>query len=229
MKAKRVSLLCAIVALLLVAGCTGTGSKKKMQPSHVGENENEIQSEAESGVNAEESVPFLTFLSDFVKECFWGTNFNRLLRDNDAKLAKYLDPEMDVRRYFSPGAIPYLYTREQNFGFDDVTDFESEPNPEGTFSTAEMPSDGMICELEFNHGNGAPEIYYEAVDFVPDEVYDHESFSTRQVTIPYPNAKIMAVYLPEYYKDNVSPRAFYFIETPNGWKLGFVDDSACSV
>jgi hypothetical protein len=55
-------------------------------------------------------------------------------------------------------------------------------------------------------------------------VVNKETFETRPVKIAWPEAEIMAVYLPNAY-DN--PRGFYFIHTPDGWKLAFVDDTLC--
>ena len=171
---------------------------------------------------------FVEFIFNFANECYWEHNFNRMLRDNDQRLVKYIDSKMGIRRYYNPGALAYLYDRKQNFGFDDYTDFETEPEDGGEVCAKELPKDAIPCELDFYHGKGSPEIYYGEISKVPDEVVNSETFETREVPLLYPEAKIMVVYLPGYYNENVFPRGFYFIETPNGWKLAFVDDSLCS-
>jgi hypothetical protein len=171
---------------------------------------------------------FVTFLFQFLDECFWNVNFNALLRDNDQRLTKYIDPKMDIRRYYNPGAIAYLYARADNFGFGDFNDFDTEPESGGEYSLKKLSPAASICELDFNYGKGFPEFYYGPATKVPDEVINSETFTMRPITLPYPEAVIMVVYLPDYYKENVNPRAFYFIETPSGWKLTFVDDSLCS-
>lgn len=171
---------------------------------------------------------FVNLILEFTNECYWNHNVNRMLRDNDKRLTKYIDPQMGIRRYYNPGAFAYLYDRKQNFGFDDYTDFESEPLDGGECSVMELPKDTSPCDLDFNNGKGLPVIYYCEISQVADEVVNPETLEMRPVSLPYPNAKIVALYLPGYYNDNVFPRGFYFVETPKGWKLAFVDDSLCS-
>jgi hypothetical protein len=62
------------------------------------------------------------------------------------------------------------------------------------------------------------------IESIPDVVVNNETFETIPVDIIYPKAEIMAVYLPNTFNN---PRGFYFIYTPDGWKLAFVDDSLC--
>ena len=81
--------------------------------------------------------------------------------------------------------------------------------------------DGDPCGLIYTNINV---IYYVWITSVPDVVVNNETFETKPVKIYYPNPEIMAVYLPDAYNN---PRGFYFFNTSNGWKLGFVDDSLC--
>lgn len=60
---------------------------------------------------------FPAFLAGFLNDCYWGKNFNRLLRNKDKVLATYIDSKMDVRRYFAPGTIARLGKRAEDFGF----------------------------------------------------------------------------------------------------------------
>ncbi len=190
---------------------------------------NHVSESFNVGTSADvESNKFILFLGDFLNECFWDVNFNALLRDNDERLRKYIDSQMDIRRYYNPGAIVYLYTRADNFGFGDFNDFDTKLESGGEYSLKKLSNDTSPCELDFNHGKGYPEIYYCEASKVPDELVDSETFEFRPVTLPYSDATIMVAYLPEYYRGNVNARAFYFIETPSGWKLAFVDDSLCS-
>lgn len=179
--------------------------------------------------NKVESDDFVTFLQQFLQECYWNVNFNKMLLDNDEHLAKYIDPQLDVRRYDAPGAVALLYARDQNFGFNDYTDFELKLDG-SNWRLEEMPKDKHYTEVEeCDSGTGLPIIYYELADSVPEEMIDPSTFTSRPVELPYPDAKIMIAYLPNYYNGNlVAPRVFYFIETPSGWKLAFLDDSFLS-
>ena len=164
---------------------------------------------------------FFAYLSDFLNECYYNVNFNTLLRDKDKRLAKHIDPNMDVRRYHAPGAMAKLYNRADNFGFDEYTDFETMPEAEGEYSLQLMDAAEMLCDLDFE---GYAKLYYHLVDYVPEVVVNTETFELAPVDVPYPDADIMVVYLPDRFSN---PRAFYFFETPSGWKLAFVDDSLC--
>lgn len=181
-----------------------------------------------AGVGNIEHNEFVMFLEEFLNDCFWDVNFNSLLKNNDQRLAKYIDPQMDIRRYYNPGSVAYLYTRDDNFGFEDFNDFDTKANSGGKFSIKELSYEAMPCELDFNQQKGSIEIYFWSVGSFPYIVVDTETFEMQEVTLPYPDAEKIAVYLPDYYKDNVNVRAFYFVNTPSGWKIAFVDDSLCS-
>ncbi|MDD2475886.1 MAG: hypothetical protein PHI32_08240 [Dysgonamonadaceae bacterium] len=53
---------------------------------------------------------------------------------------------------------------------------------------------------------------------------DIETHEIEPINAHSPKAIKMAVYVSNEYNN---PRGFYFISTPEGWKLGFVDDSLC--
>jgi hypothetical protein len=166
---------------------------------------------------------FPAFLKGFLNECYWNKNFNSLLRNNDKTLANYLDSKMDVRRYYASGTVAILATRAEDFGFAPEDDFMSKPSATGDliFEYVNDFDNSTPCDLIYSNINV---IYYVRIKSVPDVVVNTETFETRPVKIAYPEAEIMAVYLPNSY-DN--PRGFYFIHTPDGWKLAFVDDSLC--
>ena len=163
---------------------------------------------------------FSQTIFDFINDCYDGHNFNALLRDNDPHLAKYIDPRMDIRRYYNPGAVAYLYTREQNFGFGDWDDFQTEFMFGGEYTL--KPLDVHPCEIEGKENSRT--VYYQVADEFPLEVISTETLETREVSIPYPTAEKMAVYILNQYNN---PRGFYFVKTPSGWKLAFVDDALC--
>jgi hypothetical protein len=167
----------------------------------------------------EDSFP--AFLEGFLKDCYWGKNFNTLLRNNDKTLATYLDPRMDVRRYYAPGTVAILATRDENFGFAPEDDFMRRPSVDGDLIFEYVNDDSSPCELIYSNINV---IYYVSIKSVPDVVVNRETLETRPVKIAYPEAQIMAVYLPNAY-DN--PVGYYFMHTPDGWKLAFVDDTLC--
>ncbi len=164
---------------------------------------------------------FPAFLEGFLKDCYWGKNFNSLLRSKDKNLANYIDSKMDVRRYYAPGTIAKLGTRDEDFGFAAEDDFMFKPRPTGDLIFEYVNEPGSVCELIYSNINV---IYYENIEGVPDVVVNNETFETRPVKITYPGAQIIAVYLPNAYEN---PRGFYFVNTPDGWKLAFVDDSFC--
>lgn len=165
---------------------------------------------------------FPSFLEGFLNDCYWGKNFNNLLRNNDKAVAKYLDKKMDIRRYYAPGTIAKLGTRADDFGFAPEDDFMFKPKPTGDLIFEYINDESNPCELIYSNINV---IYYENIDNVPDIIVNNETFDTRPVKMAYHDARIVAVYLADKY-DN--PRGFYFIYTPEGWKLAFVDDSFCS-
>lgn len=172
-----------------------------------------------SAGGAEDMFP--AFLEGFLNDSYWGKNFNSLLRNKDKDLATYIDPAMDVRRYYAPGTVAKLASRAENFGFAREDDFFSQPTLEGEAIFERIASDADQCSLDFDSHN---KIYYQWLNAVPDVVVNMETFVTKSVQVAYPNAQIMAVYLPNAYGN---PRGFYFINTPDGWKLAFVDDSLC--
>ena len=173
---------------------------------------------------------FPAFVESFLKDCYWGKNFNSLLRNNDKTLVTYIDSKMDVRRYHAPGTVTKLATRAENFGFTEYDDFMFKPSPTGNLIYEYVNDDdneeSSPCELYYNELNDETYIiYYRKIKNVPDVVVNSETFEVRPVKSAYPEAEICAVYLPDAYNN---PRGFYFFNTPDGWKLVFVDDSLCS-
>lgn len=166
----------------------------------------------------------MEFLHEFLNDCYWDKNFNNLLRNRDSKLAKYIDPKMDIIRYFNPGAISMLYRRSDNFGFEDYSDFDFKPMVAGALNFGYLSDDQSPCEISFSDEQGTA-LFYQMAENLPDEMVNTETFETKPVEIPYANAQIIIVYLPDSYGN---PRGFYFVETPNGWKLVAVNDSLCS-
>ncbi len=177
------------------------------------------------GTHGEQVDGFLVFAENFLNDCFWNKNFNSLLRDNDKVLATYIDSKMDVIRYFNPGAIPVIYKRSDNFGFEDYNNFTFEPDNGGELSILVIHEGQSICELDFN-ANGTS-VYFEKADALPDEVevINSETIEAKPVKLPYPDAPLMILYVPDEF-GNV--RGFYFAETPAGWKLVAINDAMCS-
>lgn len=168
--------------------------------------------------------PVQTFLINFINDCWCDKNFDSLLANGDNILNKYLDPNMDVRRYDAPGAIAFLYERKDNFGFNEYSDFETNGECYGYYSLSEINQNIHISEIDFNQNENAT-FYYQKADKAPDVVVDTETFEIKPVDTAYPNADFWVLYLPNSYGN---PRAFYFIESPAGFKLVFVDDSIFS-
>lgn len=164
---------------------------------------------------------FPTFIEGFLSDVYWGKNFNNLLRSNDKILATYIDSRMDVRRYYAPGTVSVLASRAEDFGFAQEDDFLSQAKTGGAGVFELIGSDVSPCELDFNKNQS---VYYQRLQSLPSVVINMETFEMKSVRVIYPQAPIMAVYLPNAYGN---PRGFYFIDTPDGWKLAFVDDSLC--
>jgi len=164
---------------------------------------------------------FPAFLEGFLNDSYLGKNFNSLLCNQDNALATYIDPKMDVRRYYASGTVAKLASRSEDFGFAREDDFFSKPTIEGEEVFELIASDANQCSLDFQGNN---KIYYQSLSAVPDFVVNMETFATQPVKIAYINAQLMAVYFP---KVDGNPRGFYFINTPKGWKLVFVDDAQC--
>ena len=163
---------------------------------------------------------FLAFIREFLHDCYWDKNINALLNNKDEALNPYIDANMDVRRYHAPGTVIKLASRSEGFAFDDYTDFETKPETNGKEVFELIAADENPCMLSDDNNK----IYYQWIETVPELLVDMETFETEQVDIIYPNAAIIVVYLPNAYNN---PRGFYFIHTPEGWKLAFVDDSLC--
>ena len=162
---------------------------------------------------------FPAFIEGFLNDCYWGKNFSSLLKNNDKTLATYIDSKMDVRRYHAPGTVTKLATRAENFGFTEYDDYDLKPMHDGEIILEYINDGGSPEDLIYTNSNV---VYYVAIEKVPELLVNMETFETKPVKTAYPNAKLMAVYLPDRY---LNPRGFYFINTPNGWKLAFVDDS----
>ncbi|KAF5043133.1 hypothetical protein DSECCO2_505470 [anaerobic digester metagenome] len=162
---------------------------------------------------------FPAFIEGFLNDCYWGKNFSSLLKNNDKTLATYIDSKMDIRRYHAPGTVTKLATRAENFGFTEYDDYKLKPTHDGEVILEYINDGGSPEELIYTNSNV---VYYVAIEKVPELLVNMETFETKPVKLAYPNAEIMAVYLPDRY---LNPRGFYFIYTPDGWKLAFVDDS----
>lgn len=186
----------------------------------IGVQEGTLWPDGNGSVGEAETV-FTAFLEGFLNDSYWGKNFNILLRNKDKALAKHIDPKMDVRRYYAPGTVAKLGSRAENFGFAPEDDFVSQPTIDGEAVFALIANDADQCSLDFSNSNT---VYYQWLSEVPDVVVNMETFATKPVSLAYPYAQLMAVYLPNPYGN---PRGFYFINTPEGWKLAFVDDAQC--
>jgi len=162
------------------------------------------------------------FINGFLKDCWIGKNFDALLRDNSAILNKYIDKDLGIARLHAPGTIPRFAKRNENFGYDNYTDFETTFNGKYTLTMCKENYD-LPCNFDFEDKNGKIVCY----DFVSDlpSLVDPETFEISSLTPMYPSSKIMLVYLPNKYN---SPRAFYFILVNKNWKLIIVDDTLCS-
>jgi hypothetical protein len=160
---------------------------------------------------------FRKFLTAFLDDCWWDKNFNMMLYDRDMALNPYIDGMMDVRRYYNPGTVTRLFNRAQEFGWWGEVDYEIHKRVELPFFEGEP--DGGLCD-ESKDRDG---IYIARAGSVPGDA-DSETLRTYPVELPRPGAAIMKV---QILQKGWIVKTFYFLETPGGWKLGFIDDSDC--
>lgn len=164
---------------------------------------------------------FPDFIERFLNACYWGKNFNALLRNNSPELKPYIDNKMDIRRYYNPGAVAFLYNRKNNFGFDSSTDFKTKEFTEAKILILTMTKESP-CEFDYKEDQG---IYYQVVNKVPDTV-NTKTFESVPIKLPYQNEVIMKVHIVGGHQ---GLRTLYFISSDGvDWKLAFVDDSECS-
>ena len=213
-----------ILIVIMVTCCTRANSHQK---GGFCNNANQNKKEVDTCANNNEDDSFAAFLDDFFNDCFWDIEFNKSIVEKRGKIKKYIDPKMDIRRYYSPGASAYLYTRDQNFGFDEyefgMSDWVISKRP---YCIVRLTDYMSICYEDFGTPDGQMIIYLNETNsnnLTEVVKIDQETTITKKVETPYSNAKIMEVYLPNY----CNPRVLLFIETPNGWKLGFIDDDVC--
>lgn len=211
---------------LVMISCACIDHKKQMgsneeaslhHPHLEGDND---QLEREDDQKADD---FTDFVFDFLDVCFYENNLNRLIRDNDPRLKPYIDPKMGVRRYYAPGAFAYLAGADEHYGFQDYDDFSFLPEPSGEIILTKLSAKMSVCELEFKNNS---EVFYETLKKLPEAVVnaDVENIKTKPVVLPYPKAKIRAVYVPDNFNN---PVGLYFVLTPKGWKFAFINDALC--
>ncbi|MFJ1261363.1 hypothetical protein ACILDS_01525 [Capnocytophaga canis] len=157
---------------------------------------------------------------DFLNKCYYERNLNTYIRDEHDNLKEFMDPAIGLRRYHLPGAMVYLSGKDENYGFMDFDDFEFEPTSQGESTLSVMDVNQDPCELDFNQGRTA---YLHLVKELP-EYFSQQTNEIEKVVLPYKDAKIIVMYVMDKYE---RPKALFFIDTPKGMKLGFVDDAVC--
>lgn len=174
------------------------------------------------------------FLYDFIDNCYRGKNFYYELLNEEPELAPFIDPEMDVRRIYSLGTFPYLYSRSESFGFtEDVStediDFETTQLNVPDYKIVEMTASSP-CDLNLSpEYRGTLYVQYDApFPMVVKYIEEQDEIVSDTITTPYPYAPTVALYAPMEYNGSFGLVAFYFVKTPQGWKLALLDESLCS-
>lgn len=166
------------------------------------------------------SLNFPKFIQKFLRDCYYGKNFNKLLRDNASKMKQYLFEYYDVHRYYNPDTAIYIYGRESGFGFDNRTDFSTNISNEKLKVHHAIPQKGF-CEKSLD----ADGIYYFRVDSLPN-YYDpkrHEWFS-ESIGFQTDPPMMKAIILRNHWIEKV----FYFMAYDEHiWLLLSVDDTVC--
>lgn len=162
----------------------------------------------------------MSYIRKFIDACWIDKNFNLILKNDSEVLESFVDSDLGLCRLYSPGAIPRLATKKDNYGFDEYTDFTSKFTKK--YYVHEYDPSIPLCELDF--GEDFTLVYYQFVNELPNLV-DPETFEISSLNKNYPKADFMVLYLPDKYEN---PRALYFIFIHNKWKLIIIDDTLCS-
>ncbi len=161
------------------------------------------------------------FITLFLDDCFWGKNMNKLLVEKKQVIMKYIDPKLDVRRYYNPGAIALIYNRTNNFGFSAI-DLKGVSNNNNQLKV--VPFD-LNSPCEFNLDGSDDGVYYSLVESVPDSI-DPVNLEFYPMNLPNNYTKILKVHLVG---EKIRLRTLYFVKSSeSNWILAFIDDSECS-
>ncbi|UTC78940.1 hypothetical protein E4O04_13400 [Treponema sp. OMZ 799] len=178
--------------------------------------------------NSYDEGKLISFAFSFLSNVYWENNFNLLLKNSSPKLADFVHPEYGVRRFYNPGTTVRLFSAEENFGFDESTDFSTIPSANkfgGSIPFYEKMPKGGFCE-ESNDKDG---VYCAIVQELPTAV-DPASFESDEI-------KNLKIELPNDYKailkilildEGFIKKTFYFFDIEDKWFLFFVDDCDCS-
>ena len=159
-------------------------------------------------------------LINFLEDCWWEVNFNSLLQNKSENLMSYINQEFGLRRIHSPGTIPILSGKDENYGFTEYDNFSYKPVSGGEYILERIKEDINICSVEASNV-----IYYSEDMELPHVVINRETFESVQVDNPWDDAEIISLYV---FNENNSPRAFYFALLPYGdFYLLYFDDSLC--
>ncbi|UTC66392.1 MULTISPECIES: hypothetical protein [unclassified Treponema] len=188
----------------------------------------ELTSAVASHNNSYDEGKLISFAFSFLSNVYWENNFNLLLKNSSSKLADFVHPEYGVRRFYNPGTTVRLFSAEENFGFDESTDFSTIPSANkfgGSIPFYDKMPDGGLCE-ESNDKDG---VYCVIVQELPTAV-DPASFESDEI-------KNLKIELPNDYKailkililnEGFIKKTFYFFDIEDKWFLFFVDDCDCS-
>lgn len=193
--------ICFLVLLVLTT-IMSSNCKQKNANKELDNNINEIAE------NKLDTSNFENTLVKFLDECFWNKNFDLLVMNNDDNLVKYIDAKQTLQRYYNPGSAYHLYSQSDNYGFD----FQNSSN-------IKVEKLSNFVNKSFSSENNELGVYFQQVESVPDNI-DNETLTSFPVKIVYENA---IIYKVEIVAQKIF-KIFYFIQTPNGWKLAFIDD-----
>ncbi|MDO5036419.1 MAG: hypothetical protein Q4D93_05615 [Porphyromonas sp.] len=188
-----------------------------------------INAMLESLVVGSEEGKETAFLYDFIDNCYNGKNFYYEVLHPGPELERFIDPDMDVRRVYSPGSLPNIYTRSENFGFDETIDFHTKQFDIPEYVIQEL-GDIHPCDLEYS-ATACDGLFVQYDTELPTGgkyIEEQDEIVTVTIDTPYPNAPTVALFAPLYEKGFYSLIAFYFIKTPKGWMLAAFDESWCS-
>lgn len=183
-----------------------------------------LQTTANMDSAEEEFLSFCYY--HFIDPCYLNANLYTLLRDNDERLKSFIDPKSDVQRITAPGAVSRVYSRSENFGFENMYDeerlFGYQPECGGEFNLIWGVDEEKFCELDFKTGCTG---YCEWLEELPEVVVDEEHLIKKRVTIASPYDALVAVYLQDGYGGMFG---CYFARIAGEWKLICIDDSFCN-
>lgn len=210
---RRIAILCLLAQLLFLLGCQGnagdgSATVQDTLSTDTAEMRNEelIQAETpeEEQVASEAYRPsdeeVESMLRAFIRECYNGQNFYALVRDNDGRLDKYLDPAIELVQIFMPDSegesvdLPCLRTRDNGWVISDNKDLRTKRRVSANCAIVHVPSEDMVGTYA-----ESPDTIYCCIGMCDEDLPGVEAEDRPgmvPITNPMPGGAVVGVSLP---------------------------------